>query len=99
MADQLSPANSNIESLEGNSPKLQCSYVTSSENIWLYWYRQYPNEAPQFLLYKGARSYSGEHIPDPQFGTTTSRSSTELNIKTLTLADTALYYCALRVAQ
>ena len=99
MADQLSPANSNIESLEGNSPKLQCSYEASSEYIYLYWYRQYPNEAPQFLLYKGARSENAEHIPDSRFSTTTSRSSTELHIKTLALADTALYYCALRVAQ
>ena len=99
MADHVSPANSNIKGLEGDSAKLQCSYETSSDYIDLYWHRQYPNDAPQFLLYKGARSYSGEHIPDPQFGTTTSRSSTELHIKVLTLADTALYYCALRVAQ
>ena len=96
VADHLSPANSSIESVEGNSAKLQCSYDTNSENIDLHWYRQYPNEAPQFLLCKGARSYSGAHIPDPRFGTTTSRSSTELHIKTLALTDTALYYCALR---
>ena len=85
--------------MEGNFAKLQCSYDTSMEYIWLYWYGQYPNEAPQFLLYKGARSENAEHIPDSRFGATTSRSSTELRIKDLALADTALYYCALRVAQ
>ena len=99
MADHVSPANSNIKGLEGDSAKLQCSYDTNSEYIELHWYRQYPNEAPQFLLWKGARSDTTEHIPDSRIGATTSRSSTELHIKTLTLADTALYYCALRVAQ
>ena len=96
MADQLSPADSNIKGLEGDSAKLQCSYDTNSENIELHWYRQYPNEAPQFLLWKGARSDTTKHIPDFHFDATTSRSSTELHIKDLTLADTALYYCALR---
>ena len=99
MADQLSPANSNMKGLEGDSAKLWCSYEASSDYMYLYWYRQYPNEAPQFLLYKGAGSASYAHIPDSRFSTTTSRSSTELHIKDLTLADTALYYCALRVAQ
>lgn len=97
MADQLSPAKDNIESIEGNSEKLKCSYETSSENVRLYWYRQYPNMAPEFLLYKGARSISYENIPDSRFGTTTTRTSTELHITKLTLADSAIYYCALRV--
>ena len=97
MADQLSPANSNMKGLEGDSAKLWCSYEASSEYIDLHWYRQYPNEVLQFLLWKGARSDTTEHIPDFHFDATTSRSSTELHIKTLALTDTALYYCALRV--
>ncbi|CAB1326146.1 unnamed protein product [Coregonus sp. 'balchen'] len=66
-------------------------------NIDLYLYRQYPNQAPQFLLYKGAISQSGsEHVPDKRYTSKTSRTSTELVITILTLADTDPYYCALR---
>ncbi len=45
---------------------------------------------------KGARSWTNEHIPDG-FQSTTSQSSTELIINSVTLSDSALYYCALRV--
>ena len=78
---------------------LSCTYDASSTYIYLYWYRQYPNGKPEFLLYKGAQSRSGsENMPDRQrFQSTTSQSSTELIINRVTLSDSALYYCALRV--
>ncbi len=76
---------------------LSCTFETNSNNIWLYWYRQYPNKEPEYLLFKGARSRSSdEDIPDG-FQSTTSQSSTELIIISVTLSDSALYYCALRV--
>uniref|UniRef100_A0A674F3B4 Ig-like domain-containing protein n=1 Tax=Salmo trutta TaxID=8032 RepID=A0A674F3B4_SALTR len=82
---------------EGSSVTLSCKYETNREYILLYWYRHYSNQAPQFLLYKGARSQSNSaYIPDKRYTSTTSRTSTELVITSLTLADTALYYCALR---
>ncbi len=98
-------AGDNIEPVEGTEKssketenvKLSCSYSTSSENVWLYWYRQYPNGEPQYLLLKGARSYSSEHTSDDRFQSTTSRTSTELTITDGRLSDSALYYCALRV--
>jgi len=66
---------------------LSCSYETSSEDVDLYWYRQFPNsEPPQYLLWKGARSRDGESdIPDPHFESHTA----------VALKDSALYYCAL----
>ncbi len=72
------------------------TYETSSNTIDLYWYRQYPKREPEYLLEKGARSWTNEHIPDG-FQSTTSQSSTELIINSVTLSDSALYYCALRV--
>uniref|UniRef100_A0A8C9TPZ2 Ig-like domain-containing protein n=1 Tax=Scleropages formosus TaxID=113540 RepID=A0A8C9TPZ2_SCLFO len=79
---------------------LSCKYSTNSEDVYLYWYRQNPNQAPQYLLYKGARSYSSvEHSTNKRFKCTTSRDSTQLTIEALTMSDTAIYYCALRVAQ
>src|SRR4029434_7067428 len=101
-ADQVSPEREGVTQSEEESVRLKCSYETSSSYVLLYWYRQYPGQVPQYLLRKGARSYSDnryEHISDRRFDSTTSQTSTELHIKVLTLADTALYYCALRVAQ
>ncbi len=77
---------------------MSCLYDTSSEYVYLYWYRQYPNKEPEYLLYKGARSWSSyENIPDTRFQSTTSDTSTELIIDSVILSDSALYYCALRV--
>ncbi len=84
---------------ERETVKLSCSYSTSSEYVYLYWYRQYPNGEPQYLLLKGARSYSSaQHTSDDRFQSTASRTSTELTISDVRLSDSALYYCALRVA-
>uniref|UniRef100_A0A9J8CDK1 Ig-like domain-containing protein n=1 Tax=Cyprinus carpio carpio TaxID=630221 RepID=A0A9J8CDK1_CYPCA len=84
-------------SKETETVKLSCTYSSSSEYVGLYWYRQYPNREPQFLLYKNARSASGERTSDRRFQSTTSHTSTELTIADVRLSDSALYYCALRV--
>uniref|UniRef100_A0A8C5AI95 Ig-like domain-containing protein n=1 Tax=Gadus morhua TaxID=8049 RepID=A0A8C5AI95_GADMO len=99
----LTPVEQKENSLEGTSVTL--SYTLSktmhlcygtSYKVYLYWYRHRSNQAPQFILYKGAGTYSSQqNIPDRRYQSTTSRTSTELTITQLTLADTALYYCAL----
>lgn len=77
---------------------LRCSYETSSEYVDLYWYRQFPNSEPQYLLWKGARARDGSsNIPDPHFEASTTRISTELIIKAVALKDSALYYCAFQI--
>ncbi|KAI7809358.1 TCR-alpha V segment II-6 [Triplophysa rosa] len=96
-ADQIGP---NQESIiikkEQETVILSCSYDTSISFVLLYWYRQYPNRELQYLIWKGARSWTDTGTPsDPRFSSTTSRTSTELIINTVTLSDSALYYCAL----
>uniref|UniRef100_A0A674F568 Ig-like domain-containing protein n=1 Tax=Salmo trutta TaxID=8032 RepID=A0A674F568_SALTR len=82
---------------EGSLVTLSCTYEISSNDIYLYWYRHYSNQAPEFLLYKGTRSRSScEHIPDKRYKSTKSWTSTKLVITSLTLTDSFLYYCALR---
>uniref|UniRef100_A0A3B3SQZ1 Ig-like domain-containing protein n=1 Tax=Paramormyrops kingsleyae TaxID=1676925 RepID=A0A3B3SQZ1_9TELE len=94
------PDKQHVSSNDGESVTLSCNYRASSENIYLYWYKQHSNQAPQYLLHKGARSYSMvKDIPDERFKSTTSRNSTQLTIPNLTIADTAIYYCALMDAQ
>lgn len=94
--DKISPVEDRISRTEGESVTLKCEYETSYNNVYLYWYRRHSDlQPPQFILWKGARKITSEHIPDKRYESTTSRTETELTIRNLTPADTALYYCAL----
>uniref|UniRef100_A0A672Q1C0 T-cell receptor alpha/delta variable 23.1.2 n=1 Tax=Sinocyclocheilus grahami TaxID=75366 RepID=A0A672Q1C0_SINGR len=101
LSDSIQPKDkeTTIYRTEEERVTLSCTYDTGSNYVYLYWYRQYPNREPEYLLYKGARTWSSRgNIPDTRFQSITSETSTELTIKSVTLSDSALYYCALRVA-
>ncbi|CAM2095092.1 unnamed protein product [Caretta caretta] len=87
----------------GGSVTLSCSYATSDSYAYLYWYRQYPNQAPQYILWRGAKSASGQSntasFAQKRFSSQADDTSTVLNITALELADSAVYYCALSLAQ
>uniref|UniRef100_A0A8C1VSJ2 Ig-like domain-containing protein n=1 Tax=Cyprinus carpio TaxID=7962 RepID=A0A8C1VSJ2_CYPCA len=97
-ADQIGPnKGANVISTEGESVRLSCSYDTSSSYVRLYWYKQYLNKEPQYLMWKDAGSWGTTGTPaDPRFQMTTSETFTELTITSVTLSDSALYYCARR---
>ncbi|TWW73206.1 hypothetical protein D4764_15G0006000 [Takifugu flavidus] len=86
-----------ISSREGEDVTLRCNYETSDSYVSLYWYKhQSDYEAPQFILWKGARGYTGEeNIPDKRYRCNTGQQESELTITDVTLADSAVYYCAL----
>ncbi|KAI4901265.1 hypothetical protein NFI96_007946 [Prochilodus magdalenae] len=88
----------NLVLKETDEVTLKCSYESTSGDIRLYWYRQRVHEAPEYLLYKGAKSLSSlKSTPtDPRLKAETTDTSTGLTISGLKLTDTALYYCALR---
>lgn len=96
--DSITPQQPEVTKTEGESVKLRCSYETDAGGALLYWYRHDSDlQAPQFILYKGARSWSGnDYIPNNRYDSETSPTTTNLTIAALTLADTALYYCALQ---
>ncbi|KAI5610209.1 hypothetical protein C0J50_9362 [Silurus asotus] len=99
-ADKIGPTDKDADILrkETETVTLKCSYETNSEDIYLYWYKQNPKSAPQFLLYKGARSRSDSNTPtDTRLETKTTRYTTELTIRGLKISDSAFYHCALRV--
>ncbi|KAM3605138.1 uncharacterized protein V6R79_021343 [Siganus canaliculatus] len=95
--DNINPVKVRVSGREGQSVTLSCQYQTGDSRPWLYWYRQNSDlKAPQFILWKGAKDSTSENIPAGRYGSTTSDTSTDLTIRDLTLADTALYYCALQ---
>ncbi len=78
-ADQIGPNKETSVVKEDETVTLSCTYDTSSRYITLYWYRQYPNKEPQYLMWKDARAYSNAGTPaDRRFQATTSETSTEL---------------------
>uniref|UniRef100_A0AAR2LSX3 Ig-like domain-containing protein n=1 Tax=Pygocentrus nattereri TaxID=42514 RepID=A0AAR2LSX3_PYGNA len=93
-AQTIEPLVGEVHVSEGDHVTLSCNY----SNVYLFWYRQSPNRALQYLLQRGARTRSGgDHTADDRFESTAKRSSTLLTVGELRLADTALYYCALQV--
>ncbi|RVE61331.1 hypothetical protein OJAV_G00169740 [Oryzias javanicus] len=81
---------------EGESVTMKCNYQTDYSYPELYWYKHDSDiQTPQFILWKGAKSQKREYILDKRYESRTTPTSTELIITKLTLADTALYYCAL----
>ncbi len=92
-ADQISPNKEAVVIKEDQTVALSCSY-TSSGLAYLYWYRQYPSGELLYLIYSSQSSSE----QSGRFHLTTSDTSSELSIKGVTLSDSALYYCALRVA-
>uniref|UniRef100_A0A3B4Z3Z5 Ig-like domain-containing protein n=1 Tax=Stegastes partitus TaxID=144197 RepID=A0A3B4Z3Z5_9TELE len=94
--DTISPEQDEVSETEGQSVTLSCNYETASGYANLFWYKHQSDlQAPQFILWKEGKGGSDEHIPDKQkYGSQTSDTSTTLTIRELTLADTALYYCA-----
>ncbi|KAI5606963.1 hypothetical protein C0J50_9981, partial [Silurus asotus] len=101
-ADKIGPRDeeANVVIKETDTVTLKCSYETNSENIRLFWYKQYPHSAPKFILYKGAKSGSsyGNNPSGSRFRAETTSNATVLIIKDLQISDSALYHCALRVA-
>ncbi|XP_068998343.1 uncharacterized protein [Embiotoca jacksoni] len=85
-----------VRGIEGKKISLKCNYQTTSTKVWLYWYKHDSDlQAPQFILWKGAKGRTTKHIPDNRYDSKTTDTSTELTISKPTLEDTALYYCAL----
>ncbi|CAM2094769.1 unnamed protein product [Caretta caretta] len=104
LGDSVQSNEPEVSRSEGGSVTLTCSYETSyTAGVYLYWYRQYPNRAPQYILLRGTKEVSSASdtadFAQQRFSSQANDSATVLNIAALEPADTALYLCALRLAQ
>uniref|UniRef100_A0A3B3Q5Y2 Ig-like domain-containing protein n=1 Tax=Paramormyrops kingsleyae TaxID=1676925 RepID=A0A3B3Q5Y2_9TELE len=90
--DNIEQKETELSKKEGETASLECTFSTSSTNYLIYWYRQYPGAALQFLL------YSGSGTVQQRFSSNADRSSGKapLSISNVQLGDSAVYYCALR---
>uniref|UniRef100_A0A8C1TCX6 Immunoglobulin V-set domain-containing protein n=1 Tax=Cyprinus carpio TaxID=7962 RepID=A0A8C1TCX6_CYPCA len=78
---------------EEETVTLSCTYDTSSNYAYLYWYRQYPNEELRYLLFKPARSDTSNPLPDrliPKVDK--NKNLVSLEISDAEVTDSALYY-------
>ena len=79
---------------EGAPRTLHCTYQTSDSDPYLFWYVQYLNKAPQFLL-KGSKANQRAEHQGFQATLVTSDSSFHLQKPSVQTSDSAVYYCAL----
>ncbi|XP_062337540.1 uncharacterized protein LOC134036558, partial [Osmerus eperlanus] len=80
---------------EGHHVTLSCNYSSAQS---LLWYKQYPGSAPQFLLLILHSTGTGAEPLDSRLSAklNTEKTCVELEISSVTVTDSALYYCALR---
>ncbi|EMP42110.1 Ig lambda chain V-I region BL2 [Chelonia mydas] len=104
LGDSVQSKESQVSGVEGASVTFSCSYkTTDTSGVYLSWYRQSPNRAPQYILRRGTKLYAAygdtADFAQERFSSQADESSILLNITALELADIAVYYCALQRAQ
>ncbi|KAG8140866.1 hypothetical protein E2320_003508 [Naja naja] len=97
-SDSVLQTQSNVEILEGEDATLPCDFKATSSTPYLFWYRQYGNQKPEQILTAYKSKSSNNHFQEGKFSTTLvleSQNSVPLNIRSVSLLDAAVYFCAL----
>ena len=79
---------------EGALMTLNCTYQATYSNVYLFWYIQHLNKAPQLLL-KGLTADKKVEHEGFQATLVKSDSSFHLQKQAVQTSDSAVYYCAL----
>ncbi len=84
---------------EGGSVIINCTYRTQLTQT-LFWYQQKVNRVPKYMLQRvGKIGVEDKEFKDRFIAhINTSSKSVPLIIKNLCVSDSAVYYCALRIA-
>ncbi|MGH0169328.1 UNVERIFIED_CONTAM: hypothetical protein FKN15_056668 [Acipenser sinensis] len=100
LGNTIQSEHSEVSGEEGSSVTLKSTYSTSDDGPYLYWYRQFPNRAPQYMVMRGAgtsrtvKTESGLFTERHSAGA--DKESTNLTISRLEADDAATYHCALQ---
>ncbi|XP_062408125.1 uncharacterized protein LOC134099327 [Sardina pilchardus] len=94
--DEITPDRTEVSDVEGSNLTLSCNY-SSSVSVYILWYRQHPNLAPQYLL----TTYTVDNKflisdADPRLSARMTKEKGYLHLSSAELSDSALYYCALQ---
>ena len=98
--EQLTATQTENFSSEDDAVTLSCKYfkqISASDDF--FWYRQHPGEPPEFLLYISGNRFiklSEALRSEQRFSANVSRDRVDLQISSATVADSAVYYCAVR---
>lgn len=97
---QLTAVQTHMFRLEDDALTLSYKYSRqTSASDEFFWYRQYPGEAPEFLLYISGSNFirrSEALGSEPKFSSNVSRDRVDLQISSAAVTDSAVYYCAVR---
>uniref|UniRef100_A0A4W3HGW1 Ig-like domain-containing protein n=1 Tax=Callorhinchus milii TaxID=7868 RepID=A0A4W3HGW1_CALMI len=98
--DSVTQLQSTVTVHEGEAVYLQCNYTaTSGSDPYLFWYRHYPNKAPEYILITYIRNNKQQRadFAKERFSTNVSEAETtvHINISQVRVTDSAVYYCAL----
>nr|KAF6488087.1 T cell receptor alpha variable 4 [Rousettus aegyptiacus] len=79
-----------MDSYEGQEVNISCDHANIVTNEYILWYRQFPNQGPQFLI-QGYKTNTANELVSlfiPH-----DRKSSTLSLPWTSLGDTAVYYC------
>ena len=85
-----------MDCAEGEDVNLPCNHSTISGDEYIHWYRQNPNQSPQYVIH-GLRGTVNNSMASLTIAS--DRKSSTLVLPQVILRDTAVYYCILRGAQ
>ena len=86
---------SSMDYAEGEDINLPCNHSTIGGNEYIHWYRQNPNQSPQYVIH-GLRGTVNSSTASLTTASDTKPST--LVLPQVTLRDAAVYYCVLREA-
>ncbi|XP_038573133.1 uncharacterized protein LOC119901630, partial [Micropterus salmoides] len=95
--DRVTQPAGDVIAAEGDTVTLDCTFETSDQYPYLFWYKQVVNESPKYMLkcISQTTDFDAEFTKD-RFNATIKNKSVPLKIQKLQLSDSAVYYCALQ---
>ncbi|KAI4582696.1 hypothetical protein MJG53_007909 [Ovis ammon polii x Ovis aries] len=95
MIDTKTTQPSSVDCAEGENVNLPCNHSTIGGDDYIHWYRQNPNQSPQYVIH-GFRGTVNSSMASLHIAS--DRKSSTLVLPQVTLRDAAVYYCVLREA-